>query len=240
MWIELVGHTTYLLLALSYLVRDIVWLRVISIPASLCSIAFCYWRTDQPVWLIIYWNIAFLAVNVYQLGVIHIRAVRLGKTPTLARFANMVSPEIRPHDAIELFQRGTLRVCDAEEEVLTEGQESHHLYFIWQGRAEVWLHGQRVGACNTGTFLGDIGYLTQQASSATVRVEPGTTLLQWERTRLTKLLKKWPTLNDSLQRHLVAKLSAKLQDRESELTELKQAESTPASQVHATTVPLSD
>ena len=93
MLIQLIGHTTYALLALSYLVRDIYWLRLLAIPASICSIAFCYFNTpDHPVWLIIGWNLIFLTVNIWQVGVLHWQRFALNRRGELSRFIELLGP----------------------------------------------------------------------------------------------------------------------------------------------------
>ena len=67
MWIHIAGHATYLLIALSYLVRDIVWLRCFAIVASCTSIAFNYFAPDEPLWLVIGWNFVFLVINIFRI-----------------------------------------------------------------------------------------------------------------------------------------------------------------------------
>ena len=99
MLIQLIGHTTYALLALSYLVRDIYWLRVLAIPASICSILFCYFHGPEPVWLIIGWNIVFLGVNLYQVASLHCLRRRLDESGKLGRFVQFLGPRISQSDA---------------------------------------------------------------------------------------------------------------------------------------------
>lgn len=222
MFIQLVGHTTYVLLALSYLVRDIYWLRLISIPASLCSICFCYFSADKPIWLIIFWNIVFLAVNVYQLGILHISNAGLKETPGFARFSELLGSSIRPSDAAVLFREARLRKILQTEELLTEGEMADSLYFITAGRAEVLIRGSIARVCNQGEFLGDIGFLTNEPSTATVLAFEGTTVLQWNVVNLDRVLRKRPALNEVVQRYLSVHLRKKLHARESELSMLNQ------------------
>ena len=64
------GHLAFGLIAFSFLVKDILWLRTISIIASLFSVFYNYFIPVEPMWLAINWNFVFIAVNVYHIAVI--------------------------------------------------------------------------------------------------------------------------------------------------------------------------
>ena len=64
------GHLAFGLIAFSFLVKDILWLRVVSVVASLFSILYNYTIPADPMWLAINWNIVFVLVNVYHIAVI--------------------------------------------------------------------------------------------------------------------------------------------------------------------------
>ena len=67
---ELAGHASFALIALSFLVKDILWLRVLSVAASVAGIAYNYFGPATPLWLVIYWNIFFLVINLTQIALI--------------------------------------------------------------------------------------------------------------------------------------------------------------------------
>ena len=66
----LAGHLAFGLIAFSFLVKDIFWLRIVSIAASLFSVLYNYIIPVEPMWLAINWNFVFIVVNVYHIGVI--------------------------------------------------------------------------------------------------------------------------------------------------------------------------
>ena len=55
---------------LFFLVKDIFWLRIVSILASLFSVFYNFYIPADPMWLAINWNFVFIAVNLYHIGVI--------------------------------------------------------------------------------------------------------------------------------------------------------------------------
>ena len=67
---SIAGHLAFGLIAFSFLVKDILWLRVVSILASLFSVLYNYIIPVEPMWLAINWNIVFVIVNLYHIAVI--------------------------------------------------------------------------------------------------------------------------------------------------------------------------
>ncbi len=53
-----------ILYLLSYFVRDMLWLRVLSVIAASFLTLYFYFRPD-PVMTAVYWNLFFIALNVY-------------------------------------------------------------------------------------------------------------------------------------------------------------------------------
>ena len=67
---SIAGHLAFGLIAFSFLVKDILWLRVVSILASLFSVFYNFYIPAEPMWLAINWNIVFVVVNLYHIAVI--------------------------------------------------------------------------------------------------------------------------------------------------------------------------
>ena len=51
------GHLAFGLIAFSFLVKDILWLRLLSVLASLFSVFYNYTIPVEPMWLAINWNV---------------------------------------------------------------------------------------------------------------------------------------------------------------------------------------
>ena len=63
-------HVASILTLAAYLVRDILWLRILSIVASFAGIIFNYYVPVTPLWAVIYWNLVFIAINAVQIVII--------------------------------------------------------------------------------------------------------------------------------------------------------------------------
>ena len=64
------GHLAFGLIAFSFLVKDILWLRIVSILASLFSVFYNWVIPVEPMWIPIGWNFVFVGLNLYHIAVI--------------------------------------------------------------------------------------------------------------------------------------------------------------------------
>ena len=67
---DLTGHLAFGLIAFSFVVKDIFWLRVMSITASAFSIFYNYFIPAEPMIIAIGWNFIFITVNLYHIAII--------------------------------------------------------------------------------------------------------------------------------------------------------------------------
>jgi len=67
--------TANVLYLLSYIVRDILHLRMLTIVAACCLVTYFY-NQAQPLMTVVYWNLFFVALNALQLVSIVRRRVR--------------------------------------------------------------------------------------------------------------------------------------------------------------------
>jgi len=63
---ETLVYIANILYLLSYLVRDILHLRLLTITAAILLVSYFYSQPD-PLMTVIYWNIAFVGLNALQL-----------------------------------------------------------------------------------------------------------------------------------------------------------------------------
>src|SRR5438270_12202123 len=67
---HIAGHLASVLTMVAYLLKDILWLRLLTILSCFAGIAFNYFVPATPLWTIIYWNLLFAAINIVQCAII--------------------------------------------------------------------------------------------------------------------------------------------------------------------------
>jgi len=88
---ETLIYAANLLYLFSYLVRDILYLRLLTVVAACCLVTYFY-NQAEPLMTVIYWNLFFVTLNVLQLTRIlwqryRVRAIVLQQTAESAMHA---------------------------------------------------------------------------------------------------------------------------------------------------------
>ncbi len=80
---EILINAANILYLLSYFVRDILKLRVLTVIAATCLIAYFYFR-PEPMMTVVYWNTFFVAQNIFWIVRLLLKE-RVSARPAAAR-----------------------------------------------------------------------------------------------------------------------------------------------------------
>ena len=222
MWVQIIGHVTYLLIALSYTLRDIVWLRLVAVMASCTSIVFNVVAPQSPLWLVINWNIVFLVVNLLELFRIRCQRRQRALTDEEARLAATIFQNLRLHDASRLMRAASWENVEAGATLVKSTEPLSILRLVVQGRLQIRMPNGKLHFRDANTFVGEVSFVTGQPASATVLAETNLRCLCWSFETLHVEMARSAQVAIDLQRILCADLGDKLrnpscQNRESEL-----------------------
>ena len=65
--LDMTGHMSFALTALSFCVRDILILRGVAIFSGFVGIAYNYFIPAGPLWLVIFWLSIFISINSFRI-----------------------------------------------------------------------------------------------------------------------------------------------------------------------------
>lgn len=206
-----VAHAGFLLLALSYLIRDVLYLRAIAVTAACIMITFNVLTYDQPAWVVIWWNIMFITINICHIawllhdrrqGSLNEREERLRSTV----FASLAPPGFRKLMAVAQWRDVT-----AGEVLIRQGDDSSRpLIYLYSGFALVAVDSRNVARIGQGSFVGEMGYLTDAAATATVSTAGDCCVVSWPADELGALLRREPQLRQALHQILAHDVVEKL------------------------------
>ena len=206
----LAGHLAFGLIAFSFLVKDIFWLRIVSILASLFSVLYNFYIPVDPMWLAINWNFVFIAVNLYHIGVIlyEKRAVKMDdKNEELYQ---TLFKEMTPVEYLKISRAAQWETLKPGERIITQGMPVPDLYLIYNGTVDVAIDGERVAELKDGEFVGEMSFLTEKVATASCIVKYEAQCLVWKQREFKELLKRNPSLYFTIQSVLSAQVSDKL------------------------------
>lgn len=196
--VEILVHAANLLYLLAFLVRDILWLRVLTIAASCFLLPYFYFQ-PIPLMLPIYWNLAFTALNIFWVGRLawERRPIQLNENEL--RLCELVFHTMTPREMMKLLRLGSWRLADADTCLVNQGHELDELMVIFSGKACIEIDGKNVTELLPGQFIGGISYITDEAAPANVVALESTRYFVWPKARLKSFLSKKPELHAALQ-----------------------------------------
>ncbi|NTU83822.1 MAG: cyclic nucleotide-binding domain-containing protein [Chloroflexales bacterium] len=207
---DLMGNLGFILIALSFLVRDIVWLRILSILSQLVLIGYNYFGPPEPLWLVINWSLLFLAINVFQIWALfrERRAVRF--TDQEQELYGTIFRALAPVEFLKLLRIASWAKADPGQTLATAGTPLDDVLLIYHGAASVQRGGQTVGSMKDGAFIGEMEFFSTEPAAATVVVTAPTAYLKWSRADLRKLFARNPSMVPAVQAAFSAELIQKL------------------------------
>ena len=206
----LAGHLAFGLIAFSFLVKDIFWLRILSIAASLFSVFYNYVIPAEPMWLAINWNFIFIAVNVYHIAVILYEKREVKMDDKNQELYDTLFKEMTPVEYLKISRAAKWEMVKAGERIITQGMPVPDLYLIYNGTVDVLVDGEGIAQLKDGEFVGEMSFLTEKVATATCKVKYDAQCLVWKQKEFKELLKRNPSLYFTIQSVLSAQVSDKL------------------------------
>ncbi len=189
-WIN-VANVLYLA---SYSVRDILWLRMLSVTGALSLLPY-YYLQPTPLMTPIYWNILFLAINAYWIIRLLLERRPVRFSPDEQRLYQLAFRTLTPREALQLFRIGTWGAAEAGETLARCGEEIDTLSIILSGGATAKAEGRVVAEIGEGQYVGQIAFLTENhVAVADVKTTEATRFMTWPREALQKATKNKPEL----------------------------------------------
>jgi CRP-like cAMP-binding protein len=183
-----VGHAGYILLVLSMIMTQMLWLRIIAIGAGILQAIYYGVFLHDPVGT--FWETIFTLTNVAQLAIIAYRNRAARFTADERAFYETAVPTLEAADARKLIAAGRWTTAEPGTILTREGEDAPVLAFIVAGEVDVSVNGRKVGECGPGSFVGEISVSSKMPASATATVRTPIRYLGFDRAVIVQLLDK--------------------------------------------------
>lgn len=207
----------------SYAVRDILWLRVLTVVAAALLIPY-YAMQAVPLHVAIAWNVVFIAINCYWIVRLILERRPVHLTPDEARLRELSFPSLTAQEARDLYSMGAWDDVKPQASLIGHDRESGRFSVILRGDAEVIYRGTKISELGDGQFVGVID-LQADALGIDAVTRKATRVMCWPRDTLQAFMAKRPDVALALERSVGFELQRLL---DSTLTNL-------ADQAHAET-----
>lgn len=205
---EIIGNFSFILTAVSYVMTDILLLRILAVASGLVAILYMYLISGPFV--VLSWNIALLGLNMWR--IISLLRERRGVSFTdeeLELYQTIFSA-FAPVEFMKLMRIGSWKTEEPGAILAEEDQPIDEVLVIYNGNVAIEKGGKEVAQLRDGTWIGEMSYLQGGNASATVKVLRTTQYVGWNKDDLTNLMKRNPTMDVAMKSVLSADLINKL------------------------------
>ena len=204
------GHLAFGLIAFSFLVKDILYLRLVSIVASLFSGFYNYAIPVEPMWIPIGWNFVFVALNLYHIAVLMYEKRPVKMNDKDAELYETLFKDMTPVEYLKVSKVAEWKTFKSGEVIIKQGTPVKDLHLIYNGTVNVTVDRVKVAELKDGQFVGEMSFLTEKPATATCIVKHDSELLVWKQEQFKELLKRNPSLYFTIQSLLSAQVSSNL------------------------------
>lgn len=183
---DIPGHIAYIIIAISYYLTSIFWLRLLAIIGIALEAAY-FMLTSPDLYAGIAWSVIFIAINAYQLYWLVRDRLRLRLPQAEKEALRRVLAGLDDSQIARLLDASQWRDLAGQEHLTVEGKAVDELYFLFSGRAAVDVGGRIVAHLESGSFAGEVAFLTGQKATASVTVVGPSRVLAISRDRLSRL-----------------------------------------------------
>ena len=208
--LEMVGHLSFGLTALSFIMRDILVLRVLAIASCCFGIVYNYFLPAGPLWLVIFWISVFAVINIVNVVLLCIQNRGITFSDEERELYETLFRNFSPVEFMKLMNLGRWDKSMEGEILATENEPLQDVKLIYNGEVAVERQRREIASLRDGTFIGEMSYLQNSNATATVRTKRPTRYVAWPREDLRKLLKRNPTMDIAMSKLFQLDLARKL------------------------------
>jgi hypothetical protein len=203
-------HAANVLLLVAYSVRDILWLRLFAVAASLISIPY-FMLQPTMLWAPLSWSVVFAAINLLQSWRLYVERRPVKLTAEEEEIRRLVFRDLPPRKVLQVLSIGSWTTLEVGERLLERGKLPDAVSLIVRGKVQVTREGRVLGELIAGNVVGSALILSGVPSEVdAVTVEPGRAI-RWELGALERYLTANPETRTIMLRHLARDLAGKVE-----------------------------
>jgi CRP-like cAMP-binding protein len=202
-------HGANILLLVAYSVRDILWLRLFAVGASLVSIPY-FLLQPTTLWAPLAWTIGFAGINLFQSWRLFLERRPIKLTPEEEEVRRLAFADVPPRKVLQVLGIGAWTTEQPGKRLIEIGKVPDDLSLIVRGTVRVVGVGSDASVLGPGDFVGSALILSGLPAEVDAVVEEPVRAVRWRISTLQKYLHANPEMRIAMQRHLARELSRKV------------------------------
>jgi CRP-like cAMP-binding protein len=184
---NLPGHISYTLIAISYWLTDMFWLRVVAMVGLSMEILYFYY-SGGDLRTGIGWDVIFIAINGYQLYQLVKDRYTLRLPEADRELLRNVMKGMNDFQIARLLAVGDFVDLPSGTVLATEQKDLDRLFFMCSGKANVTIGGRGISHLVPGNFVGEVAFLTGKPATATVIAETDVRTVSFSKEKLNQFI----------------------------------------------------
>ena len=186
-------HAGNVLLLVAYSVRDILWLRLFAVAASLITLPF-FVLQPKPLWAPLSWTVLFAGLNLFQSWRLLVERRPVKLTAEEEEVHKLVFKDLPPRKMLQVLSIGSWITAEAGERLIESGKSAEAISLIIHGKVRIFQNKQVLGDMSGGNIVGSALILSgAQAEVDAVVTEP-IRAIRWEVETLQRYLGSNPEI----------------------------------------------
>jgi hypothetical protein len=211
-WADVPGHASYILIAISYYLTNMLWLRIIAVCGLLLEIVY-FQMSGGNMATGIGWGMIFILINLYQIYWLERERRKLNQVEDAHLLRKGVFAGITDLQLARLVTVGKWHDFSPGEVLTRKDEPVTHLVLVCTGKANVDVDGHIVAHLHDGAFVGEMAFVTGNPASATVTVDAPTRAFVFDIPALRKLATNDELVAGAIHRVIGRDMAGKIQVR---------------------------
>jgi Cyclic nucleotide-binding domain len=182
------GHFSYVLIAVSYWLTDMFWLRAVAVIGLSLEILY-FWLSGGDLRTGIGWDLIFISITLYQIYRLVKDRLSLRLPEPDRALLRSVLTGLDDSQIARLLAAGDFRDIADGTTLAEENEPLDRMFFICSGRVRVTIAGREVSYLERGNFVGEVAFLTERPATATVIAVGDARALAFERAKLSQFFR---------------------------------------------------
>jgi hypothetical protein len=208
--IDILGHASFALMAISFAVRDMILLRALAISSGIVGMGYNFLIPAGPLWLVIVWLGIFATINGVRIAGLFNERLGVSFNDEERELHETLFRGFAPVEFMKLMRIAHWRDAAPGERLADEGVPVGELTLIYNGEVAIERDGQEVDRSRDGALIGEISFIQGGAATATVNVIRASRLVVWTKAEVQGLLRRNPTMDVAMQGVFSQDLTRKL------------------------------
>ncbi len=202
-------HAANILLLVAYSVRDILWLRLFAVAASLIALPY-FILQPEPLWAPIIWSSVFAAINSFQSWRLFVERRPVKLTLEEEEIRRLVFPDLPSRKVLRILSIGAWTTVEIGERMLERGKSVEAISVIVRGKVRVTRDDRVFGELVAGHIVGSALLLSGVPADVDAVVVEPVRCMRWEVEPLDRYLAANPETRIVLQKYLASDLAGKV------------------------------